>query len=334
MIGAVFVVAWWVIAQVPTPVIRDGVITGQVVDATTGKPVSAAIVALSGAPIAVREYVSSIQGETVRSGFVGSSGVPRILTGVDGRFVFRNLPMGSFTITATKGGYSEGASGRRRPGGGSRPIVLADPERAMDVAVRVWKNGVITGTVTDEAGEPVVNLLVRAFSRTLANGKRVFSPRGGSVSTDDRGAYRFANLPPGEYIVVASPPSVSAKISVFSEMARTGGRGVGELGALLSSGGIAGLQMGDTLFGLGRGSAIPPPPVAGRLQVYPPTFHPSAYVVAQAATITLAAGDERAGVDVQLQPVSTARVSGTVTSPSGTPAGGDAAPRARGGGGN
>jgi Carboxypeptidase regulatory-like domain len=321
MIGAAFVVAWWAIAQVPTPVIRDGVITGQVVDATTGKPVSAAIVALSGAPIAVREYVSSIQGETVRSGFVGSSGVPRILTGADGRFVFRNLPMGSFTITATKGGYSEGASGRRRPGGGTRPVVLADPQQTMDVAVRVWKNGVITGTVTDEAGEPVVKLLVRALSRTLANGKRVFAPRGGSASTDDRGSYRFANLPPGDYIVVASPPSVSAKISVFSEIGRPGGRGIGELGALLSSGSIAGLQVGDTLFGLGRGSAIPPPPIAGRLHVYPPTFHPSAYVVAQAATITLAAGDERAGVDVQLQPVSTARVSGTVTSPSGTPAG-------------
>jgi hypothetical protein len=309
MMRAAFLAACWAIAQVPAPVVRDGVITGQVVDATTGKPVSAAIVSIAGSAI------------PVRMGPAPPPQPPRILTGADGRFVFRDLPMGSFTITAAKGGYSEGASGRRRPGGGTRPVVLAGTERTMEVAVRVWKNGVITGAVTDEAGEPVVNLLVRALSRTLANGKRVFAPRGGSASTDDRGSYRFANLPPGDYLVVASPPPVSAKISVFSEMARTGGRGAGELGALLSSGAIAGLQVGDTLFGLGRGSAMPPPPIGGRLHVYPPTFHPSAYVPAQAAIITLAAGDERAGVDVRLQPVSTARVSGTVTSPPGTPAG-------------
>jgi protocatechuate 3,4-dioxygenase beta subunit len=317
MIGAAVFAVWWAIAQAPAPIVRDGVITGQVVDATTGKPVSAAIVALGGAPIVVREYVSIVQGAAVVSGFVGSSGVPRILTGADGRFVFRNLPKGSFTITATKSGYSEGASGRRRPGGGTRPVVLADTDRTVDVAVRVWKNAVITGTVTDEAGEPVVSVSVRALGRTLANGKRVFVPRGGSASTDDRGSYRFSNLPPGDYIVVVSPPSISAKMTALNEIGRTG-RAPGELGALLSSGAIAGLQFGDTLFGLGRGTAIPPPPVDGRLHVYPPTFHPSAFAPSQAATITLAAGEERAGVDVQLQPVGTARVSGTVTSASAT----------------
>jgi hypothetical protein len=56
------------------------------------------------------------------------------------------------------------------------------------------------------------------------------------------------------------------------------------------------------------------------MQIYPTTFHPSALVPAQAASVTIASGEERAGVDVQLQPVPTARVSGLVTSPMG-PAG-------------
>ena len=107
-----------------------------------------------------------------RSGFVGSSGVPRILTGADGRFVFRDLPMGSFTITATKGGYAEGASGRRRLGGAAQPVVLTAAEKSTDLVVRVWKNAVITGTVTDEAGEPVVGLQVRALARTASLGSQ------------------------------------------------------------------------------------------------------------------------------------------------------------------
>src|SRR5437016_5570393 len=99
-------------AQTPGPGARDGVIAGQRVGPGSGAP-------------------------------------PRILTGGEGRFLFRDLPAGSFTITATKGGYADGASGRRVIAGPAQPVVLTAAERTADVAVRIWKNGVIAGTIVD-----------------------------------------------------------------------------------------------------------------------------------------------------------------------------------------
>ena len=126
---------------------QEAVIAGQVVDATSGKPVSAAIVTIS------------------RPDLGGAAGRGRILTGADGRFAFPGLPDGSFTITATKSGYSDGASGRRRPGGSPQAVVLNPSRRTADVPVRMWKQGAIAGMVLDEAGEAVVGVRVKLLSR-------------------------------------------------------------------------------------------------------------------------------------------------------------------------
>jgi hypothetical protein len=292
------------IVAAQTPPARDGVITGQVVDGGTGKPVSAVIVSIGSPAIAVRAGPSP------------PPVPPRILTGGDGRFVFRDLPAGSFTITATKGGYADGASGRRVVGGPSQPVVLSAAQKTADVPVRIWKHAVIAGTIVDEAGEPLVGVRVLAARRTFANGRRRFVPAGPSIATDDRGAFRIGGLPAGEYLIATSPPPLSARLSVFADIGRTG-RGAGEMAALLPPGGVNGIQVGDAQLMVGRGGVIPPPPVNGRIQIYPMTFYPSALAPAQAATITVASGEERAGVDLQLQPVPTLRVSGTLLGPSG-----------------
>jgi len=295
-------------AQTPAPQPRDGVITGQVVDAASGKPVGAAIVQTGGgAPLGGRTGGGSVP-------------PPRILTGSDGRFLFRDLPLGGFTIVVTKGGYSEGASGRRVVGGPSQPVVLTAAQRTADVTVRIWKNAAITGAVVDEAGEPVVALQVRAARRTITGGRRRFVPSGAAVTTDDRGMYRLSGLPPGDYLIATSQPPLSASTSAFAD-ARTGRSGGAELASVLGPPGtVNGIQVGEAQLMIGRGGAIPPPPVRGRMQIYPPIFYPSALAPAQAMTIALAAGEERIGVDLQLQPVATVRVTGTLMGPSG-PAG-------------
>jgi hypothetical protein len=263
LVLGVMAVTGSVLAQAPGS--RDGLITGQVIDAVTGRPVSAAIVSIGGVTIPL-PLDSSSRGS--------SSGM---LTGADGRFMFRGLDLGSFTITAKKGGYADGAPGQRRPGGESQPVVLTGAQPSVEVRVRVWRNAVIAGTVRDEAGEPVVGAQVRVLVRMSIGGRRRFAPRTAPMLTDDRGMYRFGNLLPGDYLVMAA--------------------GVSDL----VSGAIA----------VGRGVA-PPPPKEGRPQAYPPTFHPATPVAAQAAVVALAAGEERAAVDVQLQPIATARVAGTL----------------------
>ena len=280
----------------------DGVISGRVLDGATGRPVAAAIVS-----------VSRGAGRENPPGPLGG----RIVTGADGRFVFRDLLLGSFTVTATKSGYADGASGRRRPGGATRPVVLSAAQKIAGLDLLVWKNGAIGGTVIDEAGEAVVGVRVAAFARTSTYGRPLFIPAAGANGfTDDRGTYRLSNLVAGDYLVVVLPPNLSVKTTVFEDAARTG-RGSGELGLAMIGSTVNGMfVVGDAVMPFGRGSAMPPTS-RGRPSVYPPTIHPSATTAAQASVISLASGEERTGIDVQLMPSPTSRVSGTLVAADG-----------------
>jgi hypothetical protein len=193
-------------------------------------------------------------------------------------------------------------------GGAAQPVALTAAEKSTALVVRVWKNAAITGTVTDEAVEPVVGLQVRALARTASLGSqsdpagfvrvgvRPFTAAATPALTDDRGVYRLANLTPGDYLVAAAPPLVSAKPDIVNEVARTG-RSTGELQAL--TGGVgpdapgSPLEMRGALLSIGRGAAVLPPPQGGRLQIYPTTFYPAASIPGQTAPITLTAGEER-----------------------------------------
>jgi hypothetical protein len=74
-----------------------------------------------------------------------------------------------------------------------------------NVTINLVKGGVITGRVTDETGEPIVNVsvIIRRLrdldGKTTASQFESFGSRRGS--TDDRGIYRIFGLPPGIYIV-------------------------------------------------------------------------------------------------------------------------------------
>jgi hypothetical protein len=193
---------------------------------------------------------------------------------------------------------------------------LTAQQRSQDVVVRVWKYGAIAGTVIDEAGEPVVGVHVRALAWQSTAGRRRIVPAGEAAYTDDRGAYRIPFIDAGEYIVVASMPAMSLHHSTAANRTR-GGRGsaqmpmpVGPEGRLLAT--------GDAVMMLLPGAVVPPPPIGNRLQVYPLTFHPSVPSPTQSSIVALAAGEERSGIDIQLQPVATARVSGTLVLPPGT----------------
>src|SRR5579872_661174 len=141
-------------AQAPqSPSAPTGLILGRVVDAASGRPISGAIVTLGGlAPTAAAAPAAPV-----------ASPQPRALTSAGGQFVFRNLPKGSFSLTVTRAGLLDGAYGRQRPGGLSTDVRLDEGQRVGDVVIRMWRPAVISGTITDEAGEPVVGASVRAF---------------------------------------------------------------------------------------------------------------------------------------------------------------------------
>ena len=76
------------------------------------------------------------------------------------------------------------------------------------VRIELTRGGVLTGTVTNAAGEPIVAIRVRALR--IGDGAdrtpRVVSVGLGDRPTDDRGIYRIYGLAPGTYIVSAGGP--------------------------------------------------------------------------------------------------------------------------------
>ena len=70
------------------------------------------------------------------------------------------------------------------------------------VTLRLRKGGVISGTVTDEAGTPLVRVEVAALRVRDADGHRVNGERHDAhAETDDRGIYRIYGLEAGSYLV-------------------------------------------------------------------------------------------------------------------------------------
>jgi hypothetical protein len=302
VVGALAVVPGGAQVRRQPPPTARGLIVGQVIDAVTGKPLRDAIVSITGASQVTRDELLA---------------APRILTTADGYFVFRDLARGNFIVRATKQGYTDGVAGRRRPDGPSQPIALADGGRVGDIAVRMWRPGALAGTVVDEAGEPLVNIRVRAFRRTVGSGRPQFLGAA-TATTNDRGEYRLGGLLPGDYIVLVPARQVGVAHALAREVQAGRLQPPRDLAAALSPEAKA-IQAGDSVIAL-DGSPMPPPPSADRL-FYPPTFHPSALTIDLTVPLTINAGEERGGIDLQLQPVPTLRVSGFVVGPDGAAAG-------------
>ena len=306
------------------PLVTTSLIVGRVIDPASGKGVSGAIVTLNGGP---SRAVTPQQPGMPPAPPAPPPPPPQILTDNDGRFAFMNLTRGNYTLTATKSGYTAGGYGRVRPGGPTRPVQLDDGEKMPDATIRLFKLGSIAGTVTDDAGEPVVSTMIRVYRRTLLSGRRVLTPAGGQTTTDDRGMYRIGNLPPGEYVVVApvvpvtvpagaqgpgnrpNLQSTSPGLTFGSPMPGAGGQAIGPDARFL-------LQRGNGM----SGDIAAAPDASGRIVGFSTVYYPNAPTASGADVITIASGEERTAIDLALRRVPTVAISGLITGPDGAAA--------------
>lgn len=290
---------------------RTGMIVGQVADAATGDPVSEAVVMLT-----LPKYFNN---PTTPKG--------RVMADGDGLFFFADLPAGDYYLRANKDGYAPGEYGQRRPWGEHLLVSLGEGERRADVTLRVWKYAAIGGTVVDEAGEPVVGVVVRALIKHVVSGRTQYGTTAvvpelvPSATTDDRGMFRLARLTPGTYVVVV--PSTQTTLpaaylagpdpTLRTELVLAGVVEVTPLGDSRT------LQVGDSALMTSSRVMIPPPPSpSGRVAVYRTTFYPTAMTAGAATPITLNAGDERTDLAIALQPEAAVRVSGRLVTPDGS----------------
>jgi hypothetical protein len=153
-------------------------ISGVVVDAGTGTPVTGA------------EVFITVEGEEIVS-----------TTGEDGRFFFPGLTAAKYVLSATARGYVRELYEQHGPY--STGIAVGNGLDSEHLVFRLHKQAVITGKVTDEHGEAVRQAEVILIGIENASGAHGRSEQT-RIQTNDLGEYRFAHLQPGRYYVAAA----------------------------------------------------------------------------------------------------------------------------------
>jgi len=168
------------VAQAPTrdrplrPSSGTGTIRGRVVAAANGDPVRNARVTLS-----------------------SERDLPPVLTDREGRFAFVNIAADKYTVTASKAGFAKMIIGDGAPGA-STPISLGNGEVVDDVFLALARGAAISGTVLDDAGEPVPGasvMIERIPEQTVTTPPPILG------LTDELGRYRIGSLPGGAVLV-------------------------------------------------------------------------------------------------------------------------------------
>jgi len=160
-------------------------IAGTVVNAATGDPVRGATVAA----------LSEAESHTVAS----------VETGEDGRFALAGLAAAKYQLTASRRGFRTAFYDEHD--GYSTAIVTGAGEDTDDLTFRLAPGGVIRGVVLTDGGDAVDDARVMLFKKAGAGRPGPRLSQADATTTDDTGAYEFANLAPGEYAVaVAAEP--------------------------------------------------------------------------------------------------------------------------------
>jgi uncharacterized surface anchored protein len=182
-----------------------GTVEGQVVNAKTGAPLKKAAVRLNmimppgsrnAAPVpgAANGAIAMPVQPTMRS----------VDTDDQGRFTFTGLDAGKYRLSAERQGFLRQSYGQRKYSGGGSPILVSDGQTVKGLLFKLNPQGVITGKVLDEDGEPLAGVQVRAMRNMYSNGKRQWMQVGNGNSSDI-GEYRLPDLQPGRYLVSTSP---------------------------------------------------------------------------------------------------------------------------------
>jgi len=228
--------------------------------------------------------VSSADGTPISHGHLTATLVPRGVDGEEGQFP---SPIGTFDADE-QGHFSIPlpSAGMWRVQGSARGyvtqaydeheffssgIVLTAAAPTMELRFQLPPESVITGKVSDEAGEAVRNARVSllAIPPPGPDSSQPPARARASTSTDDRGFYEFDGLQPGDYRI-----RVQAQVWYAVDAQQTVSR-----------------------------AGSDPPPLDPSLDVtYPLTWYPGASDPSEAETLTLHAGDSRQA-DFQLTPI-------------------------------
>ena len=166
-------------------------ISGTVVDALTGQPLSQAQVFLTAQGVRDAEQF--------------------VMTWEDGHFAFENLAPGHYALFARHKGYLQQLY--KQHAQFSTAIIVGPDLITENLRFDLRPTASISGEVLDERNEPVRNAQAILFHQTIRFGRHT-TWREREVSTDDRGRYHFGYLLPGVYFVgVSAQPWYAQRVT-------------------------------------------------------------------------------------------------------------------------
>lgn len=286
----------WTLVVVVTAL--TGLAAQQPRDSRTGQAAGSALIAgrvitgdLDGRPIRkTLVHLRTDDGRVQRAAITDDAGV----------FSFAGLPAGRYGLEAVRNGWARIAYGASRPHQRGTRIEIADGQQMRDVAIRLPRGAVLSGTIVDHLGHPLAHTPVAAFRFAYQNGERRFV-RYRDVHTDERGAYRLFGLAAGVYTVATiDTPSAFDGVDVIHPSGDVDVRR-----ALIPSAGYA--RLGS--------DGLPVVTTVG----YAPVYYPGTPFRAQAMLVSVGAGDERSGLDFEVSPAQTLSIRGTVHTPRDVP---------------
>ena len=251
-------------AQTRSPASNPGVdnlrstpakVEGEVVNSTNGTPVSTVTLTL--------RSVNSVQNYVVSSDSKG-------------KFIFDDVEPGRYALSAEKRGFVREYYGPQGATSNGTPLTVSEGQVIKGLVFKLAPQGVISGKVTDESGEPMEKVSVVVMRRGYWQGKPTLLSSGGGLS-NDLGEFRIASLRPGSYYLMVHRGSIMSDGTRFAH-------------ADVPS------------------TALPEKPE----ESYVDTYYPSSIDAEGAAELHVSAGSEISGADITFRKARVFRVRGQV----------------------
>ena len=181
--GCFFALAAWAQQTTvpPKPAAPGFRVSGQVVSAATGQALARALVNLL--PTEQHAPPQSVESDD------------------SGNFRFASVTSGKWQLIAQAPGFVRQSFNEH--GMFSSAVAVGPELESENLVFRLRPDAVISGVITDEAGDPIREAEITLFRSGMEGGTRrtITQERTG---TDDLGHYRFAHLPPGAYFIAVS----------------------------------------------------------------------------------------------------------------------------------
>jgi hypothetical protein len=270
--------------------------------------------------------LSSIRGTLVRWGTAdpvasatielrgasNTDGAPVAITATraNGEFVFSGIPVGTYRIGAMRAGFAAAEYGQLRPNGDGRPLTTARGEETR-VTMRIIPGGVISGTVTDQDGQPMVYASVTVMKVSYDAEGQMTTTTALEAKTNDLGEYRAFWLPPGQYVVNGG----RSRLNTFGNIGMMNPKG--------SDTSVPSMMVTNSTRPRASAPPVEEPSPEARISGIGSMYYPNAPEVRGAELIEVRAGSEVSNINIRFtsasRPAGAVALRGVVVAPSGAP---------------